>query len=62
MAEETKQPTGIELLVRECRIRFRIPENSDHYSAMNFRKAEKKFIKLCFNGRQLKEQEKQRYL
>ena len=62
MADETKKPTGIELLVRECRIRFRNPENLNHYSAMNFREAEKKFVKLCFNGRQLREQEKQRYL
>jgi hypothetical protein len=62
MADEIKKPTGIDLLVRECRIRFRNPENLNHYSAMNFREAEKKFIKLCFNGRQLREQEKQRYL
>ena len=62
MADETKKPTGIELLVKECRIKFRSPENLNHYSAINFREAEKKFVKLCFNGRQLKEQEKQRYL
>jgi len=62
MADETKRTTGIDLLVRECRIRFSIPENLNHYSAMNFREAEKKFIKFCFNGRQLREQDKQRYL
>ena len=62
MAHDTKKPTGIELLVRECRIKFRNPENLNHYSAINFREAEKRFVKLFFNGRQLKEQEKQRYL
>ena len=44
MADEIKRPTGIDLVVRECRIRFRIPENSDHYSAMNFREAEKSLL------------------
>jgi hypothetical protein len=62
MADEIKRPTGIDQLVRECLIRFNIPENLKHYSEMNFREAEKKFVKLCFNGRQLSEQDKQRYL
>jgi hypothetical protein len=39
--------TGLELLIRECRRRFRIPENINHYSAEDFREAEKKFLKLC---------------
>ena len=39
--------TGLELLIRECRKRFRIPENINHYSAEDFREAEKKFLKLC---------------
>jgi hypothetical protein len=34
----------------------------DYYSAMNFREAENKFVKLCFNGRQLREKDKLRYL
>ena len=62
MADEIKRPTGIDRLVRDCRIKFRIPENLNHYAEMNFREAEKKFVKYCFNGRQLREQDKQRYL
>ena len=48
--DEMKNPTGIHLLVKECRKRFRIPENLNHYSDADFREAEKKFIKLCFTG------------
>jgi len=44
--------------LKECRRRFRIPENIDHYSERDFREAEKKFIKLCFVGGQMREQGK----
>jgi Holliday junction resolvasome RuvABC ATP-dependent DNA helicase subunit len=47
MVEETSGKTGLELLIRECRKRFRIPENLNHYSAEDLREAEKKFLKLC---------------
>jgi hypothetical protein len=47
MVEETIGKTGLELLIRECRKRFRIPENLNHYSAEDLREAEKKFMKLC---------------
>jgi hypothetical protein len=56
--EEIKRPTGINLLLKECRRRFRIPENLEHYSEKDFKEAEKKFIKLCFLGGQLREQNK----
>jgi hypothetical protein len=62
MADEIKKPTGIDLLIRGCRIKFRDPENLNHYSETNLREAEKKFVKFCLNGRQLREQDKQRYL
>jgi hypothetical protein len=39
--------TGLERLIRECRRRFRIPENINYYSAEDYREAEKKFLKLC---------------
>jgi hypothetical protein len=47
MGEEAKSKSGLELLIRECRRRFRIPENLDHYSAEDLREAEKKFVRLC---------------
>lgn len=62
MGDEMKNPTGINLLLKECRKRFRIPENLNHYSDEDFREAEKKFIKLCFIGGHLQEQNKQRDL
>ncbi len=37
--------TGIELLLKKCREKFRIPENLNHYSAEDYRIAERKFIK-----------------
>jgi hypothetical protein len=58
VGDEIKKPTGINLLLKECRRRFRIPENLDHYSEKDFKEAEKKFIKLCFFGGQLREQNK----
>jgi hypothetical protein len=48
MADEgSRGNAGLERLVRECRRRFRIPENINHYSAEDLREAEKKFLKLC---------------
>lgn len=60
MGDEMKNPTGINLLLKECRRRFRIPENLNHYSDKDFREAEKKFIKLCFIGGHYQEQQDQR--
>ena len=62
MGAEMKNPTGINLLLKECRRRFRIPENLNHYSDEDFREAEKKFIKLCFIGGDRQELHKQRDL
>jgi hypothetical protein len=60
MGAKMKNPTGINLLLKECRKRFRIPENLDYYSDEDFREAEKKFIKLCFMGGRLTEPNNQR--
>jgi len=56
MVDAIKKPTGISLLLKECRKRFRIPENINYYSEKDLREAEKKFIKLCFIGGQLRDQ------
>jgi len=44
MVDAIKKPTGISLLLKECRKRFRIPENINYYSEKDLREAEKKFI------------------
>ncbi|MDJ0816037.1 MAG: hypothetical protein QNJ58_07525 [Desulfobacterales bacterium] len=38
---------GFKLLREMYRKRFRIPENTEHYSKEDYRKAEKKYVKLC---------------
>lgn len=50
MAEDTAGTNGLELLVQECRKRFRIPENTDHYSEQDYREAEKRYVKYCLFG------------
>jgi hypothetical protein len=44
-----RQPTGLRLLINECRKNFRIPENLNHYSDTDLRDAEKQFVKYCLN-------------
>ena len=41
---------GIELLVEKCRSEFRRPENTDHYTEIDYKEAERKFVKFCLNG------------
>lgn len=50
MQKDIFQPTGLKLLINECRKNFRIPENLDHYSAEDLKGAEKKYVKYCLNG------------
>lgn len=49
MQKDRYQPTGLRLVIDECRKNFRIPENLDHYSAEDLKDAEKKFVKHCLN-------------
>jgi Holliday junction resolvasome RuvABC ATP-dependent DNA helicase subunit len=57
MGEVAGDKTGLEMLVRECRKRFRIPENLNYYSAEDLREAEKKFLKLCLIAGSLRNSE-----
>jgi hypothetical protein len=50
MQDATQPVSGIELLVEQCRTAFRSPENTQFYSRNDFKRAERKFIKLCLNG------------
>ena len=43
--------SAIRLLVQNCRKQFRISENLDHYSEKEYRKAERKYVKFCLNGK-----------
>jgi hypothetical protein len=46
-----RKGSGVKLLKERYRKNFRIPENIDHYSKEDFKKAEKKYVKLCLlNG------------
>jgi hypothetical protein len=38
---------GVRRLREMYRKRFRIPENTKHYSKEDYKKAEKKYVKLC---------------
>jgi hypothetical protein len=47
MNPKTTKGNGIRRLREMYRKRFRIPENTEHYSKEDYKKAEKKYIKLC---------------
>ena len=44
------QSSGIKLLVEKYRKQFRIAENVDHYSAENYKIAERKFLKFALGN------------
>lgn len=47
-----RKNTGIQKLYKKYQEVFRIPENLNHYSDEDFKKAEKKFLRHCFfNGK-----------
>jgi hypothetical protein len=43
-------PQGIKLLLEKCRNEFRCPENTEYYTAADYKKAERKFVKFCLHG------------
>lgn len=42
--------TGIKLLIKYGKKKFRIAENLSYYSENDFKRAEKKYIKTCILG------------
>ena len=42
-----KKASGVKLLREMYRKKFRVPENMNYYSEEDFKKAEKKYVKLC---------------
>jgi hypothetical protein len=47
METKGKKGSGVKLLREMYRKKFRIPENTDHYSREDYKKAEKKYVKIC---------------
>ena len=47
MKNNSSKNAGIEKLCESYREVFRIPENLNHYSEEDFKKAEKEFVKYC---------------
>ena len=45
--ERYKDDNGMRKLLEKARRDFRIPENVNHYSEEDFRKAEKRYLKIC---------------
>jgi hypothetical protein len=50
VANDMDTKNGIRMLVQKCREQFRISENFEYYSDMEYREAERKYVKLCLRG------------
>ena len=51
-----KKKSGIYLLLKKYRAMFRIPENQNHYSGEDYRKAERMFLKHALEQRRIEMQ------
>ena len=51
MKKDLNGNTGIQLLIKKYRDTFRIPENLNHYSKIDYKNAERKFLKFALMGR-----------
>jgi hypothetical protein len=45
MKDLSKKNIGLIMLTRQCKENFKIPENLNHYSEKDYKKAERKYIK-----------------
>ncbi len=45
MERNYRKDVGIKALIKKCKNSFRIPENLNHYSPKDYKKAERAFIK-----------------
>ncbi len=52
-----KKKSGIILLLKKYRTLFRIPENQNHYSGEDYRKAERMFLKHALEQRRIEMQD-----
>jgi len=53
MDKKSRYKSGIELLLKKYRKLSRTPENLDHYSETDFRRAERKFLKYALEQRRI---------
>lgn len=51
MEKIVQSQMGIEQLVEKCRSDFRRPENTDFYAEVDYKEAERKYVKFCLQGR-----------
>ena len=47
MKKEQNKTTGLEVIIKTYKEIFSIPENLNHYSEEDYKKAEKKFLKYA---------------
>ena len=56
MKKESRTNRGIKSLIRLYKSIFRTPENLNHYSKRDYRKAERKFLKHALEQRRIQNQ------
>jgi len=61
MNKSSKKTTGIELLIKQYKEIFRIPENLLHYTEADFRLAERKFLKWALDGEDSNREQSSKY-
>ncbi len=47
----TRSNNGVEKLIKKYRNEFRRHENTEYYTEVDYKAAERKFIKLCLDGK-----------
>ena len=57
MDKKSRYKSGIQLLLEKYRKLFRTPENLDHYSETDFRRAERKLLKYTIEQRRIEIEE-----
>jgi len=57
MRKDSRTNRGIKSLIRLYKSIFRIPENLNHYSERDYRKAERKFLKHALEKRRIENEE-----
>jgi len=57
MRKDLRADRGIKYLIRLYKNIFRTPENLNHYSKSNYRKAERKFLKYSLEQRKIEIEE-----
>jgi hypothetical protein len=57
MRKDSRTNRGIKSLIRLYKSIFRTPENLNHYSERDYRKAERKFLKYALEQRSIENEE-----